>query len=81
MSHDSLRARIVRHVPSLLGKEAVLVLVEPNGDEHQVRCLVKEDGTDVAGNGESLEYLNARYGSQTVSGVARRTVLSEEPSW
>jgi hypothetical protein len=39
----SLHARWVQEVPSAEGLQADIILVEPNGDEHPVRCLVRPD--------------------------------------
>lgn len=73
---SALNGRLICHMFCSEGKLAEIVLIEPNGDEHPVRCLVRENGTDITGNGEELDYLNQRYGSQSVCEVARGTVLS-----
>ena len=74
---SSLRAELVEYVPSHDGKQADMYLVEPNGDRHRVRCLVKPSGTDIGGDGDALEYLNSRYGAATVVHTARGLVLGE----
>ncbi len=73
-----LKGNLVRHVPSNDGIQAVLELVEPNGDLHTVRCLCKANGTTEigeVGNGETLGYLNHRYGDQIVCRLAREITL------
>ena len=53
MSAGQLGARVMRLVDSPDGKQADIMLIEPNGDEHLVRCLCKQDGTmDIGGDGE-----------------------------
>lgn len=52
-----------------------MYLVEPNGDRHRVRCLVKPSGTDIGGEGDVLAYLNSRYGAAAVVQTAREMVL------
>ncbi len=71
----SLRGRFLRSVPSDEGRQADIALIEPNGEEHVVRCLIKVTGTDIGGNGEVLAYLNSRYGDQTVCLTAQGAVL------
>lgn len=72
-----LTARYVCAVPSADGPQADILLIEPNGDEHLVRCLCRINGTtEIGGDGESLAYLNERYGSQIVCRVARQSTLS-----
>jgi len=71
-----LNAELVRHVPSPEGPQADVHLVEPNGEKHLVRCLVKPTGTDLGGDGEVLAYLNDRYGPSTVVQSARQVTLN-----
>ncbi len=76
MRPGQLGARVVRLVNSSDGKQADIILVEPNGDEHLVRCLCKRDGTmDIGGDGEVLAYLNQRYGPPMVGETARAATL------
>lgn len=73
-----LQARFLRFVPSTEGTQADLTLTEPNGDEHLVRCLCRPSGSiDIGevGNGETLGYLDDRYGSQTVCALCRDAML------
>lgn len=72
-----LNAELVRHVPSPEGPQADVHLVEPNGEKHLVRCLVKPTGTDLGGDGEVLAYLNDRYGPEAVCATSRALVLRE----
>ncbi len=76
MSTGQLRARVVGLVDSPDGKQADIMLIEPNGDEHLVRCLCKWDGTmDIGGDGEVLAYLNQRYSAEMVGQTARAATL------
>lgn len=77
MAGARLSSRLVARLSSPAGAEADLVLVEPNGDEHLVRCLAKGDGTELGGDGEVLAYLNARYGPEAVCAAARHAVEAE----
>ena len=75
---DELRAELVRRVQSPDGLLADIVLIEPNGDEYEVQCLLRHDGTTEigeAGNGESLKYLNENY-KKKVWTRCRETALS-----
>lgn len=72
---QSLKARFVRQVPSPDGRQADVVLIEPNGDEHPVRCLMRPTGTEIGGDGESLNYLNEKYGDAEVCLTAQGAVL------
>lgn len=70
-----LQARWVAAVPSVEGRQADLLLVEPNGDEYAVRCLVKPDRKiDLGGQPQDIEYLCARYGTAIVFMTAGRMV-------
>ena len=74
----NLRAEFLERSPSDEGKQAVLVLIEPNGDEHQVRCLCRPDGSmDVSefGDGTMLIYLNDRYGQTVVGELCREITM------
>lgn len=77
MDAPALASRFLRWVPSPAGKQGDVLLVEPNGDEHVVRCLVKGLETEIGGDGESLAYLNSRYGDQAVCLAARGAVMAE----
>lgn len=70
-----LRARKIVDVPSPDGPQADLVLIEPNGDECPVRCLIRPDRTEIAGDGDSIDYLNTKYGEPNVCSAARQAVL------
>ena len=74
MEHG-LRARLIRYVPSPDGRQADVALIEPNGDEHQVRCLIRPNGTDICGDGHSLHYLNQKFGDAEVCLAAQGAVL------
>jgi hypothetical protein len=73
-----LQARFLRFVHSTEGTQADLLVTEPNGDEHLVRCLCRPSGsTDIGevGDGETVGYLNDRYGSQVVCALCRQATL------
>lgn len=72
--HGALTGRFNATVASPRGKQAEVWLVEPNGDEHLVRCLVLSNGVEIGGDGETIAYLNDRYGSAAVSLTAKSVV-------
>lgn len=73
---NGLRAHLIESQNSSEGLQAELMLVEPNGDEHRVRCLCKADGsTEICGDGESIDYLHEKYGERTVWALSRQTTL------
>ncbi|MFI5384963.1 MAG: hypothetical protein ACHQ50_02485 [Fimbriimonadales bacterium] len=74
---EELRGRLIRYVPSPEGRQADVALIEPNGDEHVVRCLLKNGGagTDLGGDDHDLRYLVSRYGEQGVCLTAQGVVL------
>lgn len=74
MEHG-LRASLIRHVPSTAGNQADIALIEPNGDEHKVRCLIRSNGTEIGGDEADLHYLNEKYGDQEVCLAAQDAVL------
>lgn len=74
---NGLRALFMRHVPSADGTQADVLLIEPNGDEHRVRCLCKPDGsTELGAEGETVSFLADKYGEQTVWALTRQMTLS-----
>ena len=75
MDLSALRSRILRPVHSMDGRQADIVLIEPNGDEHVVRCLLRGLETEIGGDPEALTYLNSRYGDPAVCFTAREAVL------
>lgn len=65
----------MRHVLSPHGPQSDVLFMEPNGEEHQVRCLCRADGTTelgVLGGPERLLALEDRYESQVVCALARQ---------
>ena len=69
----------MRDVPSPKGRQAELILIEPDGNEVQVRCLILPDGGceiyPISGQSE-YERMIEYYGSRTVVGLARGVVES-----
>lgn len=73
-----LSARLIEHVPSPEGVQANLTLIEPNGDEHRVRCLCKSDRTThLYGDGEMIKFLHDKFGAETVCALARQVTLKD----
>lgn len=75
---NGLRAELMRHVPSPDGPQADVLLIEGSGEEHQIRCLCKPDGTTdlgVMGSPEQLVALEERYGPQVICALARQITL------
>lgn len=72
---SQLRGQLVGYVHSHEGRQADVLLREPNGEEHLVRCLVKNSSIEIGGDGECIAYLNHRYGPQAVSITARNITL------
>ena len=73
-----LRAVVMRPVPSPDGKQADLLLTEPDGKEHQVRCLcLHGGGTEISDldGGSRLRHLNQAYGDQMVWALCRQITL------
>ena len=76
-----LRAEFMRRVPSLDGPQADVLLIEPNGDEHQVRCLCRSDGTTDLGTmdrPERLILLEETYGPQVICALTRQITLANQ---
>ncbi len=73
---SGLRAELMRPDLSPDGKQADVLLIEPNGDEHKVRCLCKHGGsTDMGCIGENVKFLSEKYGEQTVWALARQMTI------
>jgi hypothetical protein len=74
-----ITARRIAECPSAEGIQAYVAFRETNGDEHQVRCLCKSNGSiDIGevGDGNVFLYLCKRYGRQAVCDMARQVTLS-----
>jgi len=65
---------LIRYVASPDGVQADIALIEPNGEEHQVRCLCRATGTEIGGDDYTLLYLNERYSPEAVWQTASRVV-------
>jgi hypothetical protein len=79
MNH--LRAEFMRRVPSPDGPQADILIIEPTGEEHQVRCLCKSDGTTdlgIMGERERLAVLEEKYGHQVICALSRQTTLAHQ---
>lgn len=70
-----LGARPIELVPSPRGHQVDVMLVEPNGDQVQVRCLILGERTEIGGNEDEMKHLNQRYGPQAVCVAARTAAL------
>lgn len=67
---------MIQFVPSPDGPQADVALIEPNDDEHLVRCLLRRGaGIEIGGDRDTLTYLTQRYGDEMVSLTAQGIVL------
>lgn len=73
---NGLRFIYLNHVPSSFGPHGEVLIVESNGDRHQFRTLIKGLQTEVFGNAVVLQYLNGRYGHESVCFTLREAVLA-----
>jgi len=71
----ALRGRYIGELPTVEGRLLAVVLIEPNGDEHPIECLMRQSQTDLAGDPETIEYLKARYGEEEVYKAALAAAL------
>ena len=72
----------MRHEHSDVGPTALMLVIEPNDTEHQVRCLCRNQrDTELAdwSNGQSLQHLTRVYGGQVIVALARHVTLSTAP--
>ncbi len=68
-----LRGRLIKFVYSPDGPAAEVALIEPNGDETIVTCVLQGEKTVIGTTeGEQLQHLNVKYGDKTVCQTARR---------
>ena len=75
-----LTARKVRGANLASGVEAEVLLTEPDGNEHFVRCLCKLDGTTDIGDpteGRSMQHLTSTYSEQTVFSADQQVMLGD----
>ncbi len=75
-----LTAKRLNRLKSEHGIESDVILTEPNGVEHTLRCLCRLNGTTEIGdptNGESLKHLAATYGEQMVWALTRQITLGD----
>ena len=70
-----LNARAVHRIETSEGVIAEVVVIEPNGDEYVVKCLCREEGTTVDGEGDALSYLNERYGDVVFCTAVRNAAM------
>lgn len=70
-----LIARAIHRIETSEGVIAEVVVTEPNGDETTVKCLCREEGTTVDGEGDSLSYLNERYGDVAFCTAVRKAAM------
>lgn len=76
MNH--LQAVLMRKVPSDDGPQADVLVIEPDGTEHQVRCLCRSEGeTELGelGDGARLRDLQEKYGQQVIFALTRYVTL------
>jgi hypothetical protein len=75
-----LTARRLSGASLLEGVEAEVLLTEPVGTEHILRCLCKLDGSTDIGDptgGRAMQHLTTRYGEQVVWALSRQMTLGE----
>jgi len=75
---EELRAEKMRSVPSDRGPQADVLLIEPDGQEHQVRCLCLDGGNTEIGVDSSIalfNYLASVYGEDQVLSLCRRETM------
>jgi len=70
-----LSARAVHRIETSEGVIAEVVVIEPNGDEYVVKCVCRDEGTTVDGEGDALHYLNERYGDKAFCSAVRKAAL------
>jgi len=70
-----LSARAVNRIETAEGVIAEVVVIEPNGDEYVVNCVCRDEGTTVDGEGDTLVYLNERYGDVAFCLAVRNAAL------
>ena len=75
MGEWGLTGRLIRYVYSREGPQADVAIIEPNGDQYEVRCLLRKDGTDIQGDRTTMAYLNARYGDRELCLTAQGVVM------
>ena len=78
-----LKAEFMRFVPSPDGPQAELFLVEPDGKELQVRCLIRDNGkidVGVIGDQREFERLLGIYSPDVVFAIAKHVTLSSQAS-
>ncbi|MCB8933051.1 MAG: hypothetical protein M9921_14500 [Fimbriimonadaceae bacterium] len=77
MNH--LRAELMRKVPSNEGPQADVLIIEPDGTEHQVRCLCRGGETVLGelGDGQRIPLLEEKYGAQVLVALTRHVTLNE----
>ena len=74
-----LKAEFMRYVPSPDGPQAELFLVEPDGKELQVRCLIRDNGNidvGVIGDRNEFERILGIYSPGVVYAIAKHVTLS-----
>ncbi len=72
----TLTASFVREEYSACGPQGWVVLLEPNGDEFECRCLARPEGkVEIYGDSHTIAYLESRYGRAAVALTAQKAVL------
>jgi hypothetical protein len=71
---NELRARLISIADVPEGKQAQVLVLEPNGDNCMVECIVRPTGTEIGGDSTEIEYLEKRYGSREIWLAARQAI-------
>lgn len=75
-----LAGEFMRFVPSDDGVQAELFLIEPTGEELQVRCLCRHNGKidiGVIGDPRHFERMVQIYSTEVVFGLSKHVTLSK----
>jgi hypothetical protein len=73
-----LQSELVKYIASPEGPQADVLLIEPNGDRHPIRFVMKLSGVELLGDPATIAYLYERYGVGAVAGWALKAAVSDE---
>lgn len=76
-----LTAELVDRNTTDEGVQSTILMTEPNGDQHRMQCICRQDGTTdlrESDEGSQIDYLNERYGPQVVCALSRFVALGPD---